>query len=77
MANIGVRPTVSGRPKHLLEIHLFDFKDDIYGKHLKIEFVERIRDEQKFDSFEQLKQQIKHDSAMARKLLMTDNELNS
>ena len=71
VANLGTRPTVTGKNESVLETHLFDFNQDIYGKHLGIEFVERIRDEKKFASFDALKQQIEQDSAFARKLLLT------
>jgi riboflavin kinase/FMN adenylyltransferase len=42
-------------------VHIFDFEEDIYGQHLKISFVKRIRDEQKFDSIEALKNQLQID----------------
>ncbi len=57
VANLGTRPTVGGL-KTLLEVHLFDFDRNIYGRRICVEFIEKIRDERKFDSFEQLKTQI-------------------
>lgn len=69
VANIGVRPTVTGNTRSLLEVHLFDFAGDVYGRHVDVEFVERIRDEKKFDSFEQLRAQIERDSSVARSIL--------
>ena len=58
VANIGVRPTISGSDKALLEVHLFDFKRDIYGEHVQVYFLKKLREEQKFASLEQLIEQI-------------------
>lgn len=69
VANIGTRPTVSGKPRYLLEVHLFDFAGDIYGRHVEVEFVQHLRGERRFDSFELLRQQIVLDSQQARQLL--------
>ncbi len=66
VANIGNRPTVTGDPRYLLEVHLFDFDRTIYGEHVQVEFCRKLRDEQRFDSFEQLRQQIELDSQAAR-----------
>jgi riboflavin kinase/FMN adenylyltransferase len=66
VANIGNRPTVDGGTQFLLEVHLFDFSRSIYGEHLDVEFCKRLRDEQKFDSFDQLKHQIERDAVEAR-----------
>ncbi len=66
VANIGVRPTLKGGRALLLEVHLFDFEEDIYGCHVEVLFIKKIRDEQKFDSLDALKQQIKKDSEVAR-----------
>jgi riboflavin kinase/FMN adenylyltransferase len=60
VANIGKRPTVNGL-RIQLEIHLFDFEGDIYGKCLDTRLLKKIRDEIKFDSFDLLKQQIERD----------------
>lgn len=68
VANIGNRPTVDGS-RHLLEVHVFDFAREVYGAHVDVEFVERIRDEKKFDSFDQLRDQIQRDTAVARSIL--------
>ena len=65
VANIGTRPTVDGS-RTLLEVHLFDFDQEIYGRHVQIEFVKKLRDEVKFDSFDELKQQIVADAQQAR-----------
>ncbi len=66
VANIGNRPTVEGDARHLLEVHIFDFQRSIYGDHLEVEFCKKLRDEQKFDSFDQLKHQIELDAVHAR-----------
>ncbi|MGI9316459.1 MAG: bifunctional riboflavin kinase/FAD synthetase [bacterium] len=68
VANLGTRPTVDGL-RTLLEVHLFDFDRSIYGERVCVEFVHKIRDEKKFDSFEALKAQIKKDAESARGLL--------
>ena len=65
VANVGTRPTVDGS-RALLEVHLFDFARDIYGHHVQVRFVKKLREERKFDSFEHLKQQIQLDSGQAR-----------
>jgi riboflavin kinase / FMN adenylyltransferase len=68
--NIGMRPTISGtQPELRVEAHLLDFNEDIYGEELELCFVEKIRDEQKFSSLEELKKQIGRDVERARKLL--------
>lgn len=69
VANLGTRPTVTGDARYLLEVHLFDFQRQVYGAHVDVEFVQRIRDEKKFDSFEQLRRQIQVDAAGARDIL--------
>ena len=69
VANIGTRPTVAGDSRYLLEVHRFDFAREIYGAHLTVEFVGRIRDERKFASFDDLKAQIQRDAAAARATL--------
>ena len=57
-ANIGVRPTVAGGLKPVLEVYLLDFSQDIYGAHVSVHFRHRLRDEIKFESFDALKRQI-------------------
>ena len=65
VANLGIRPTVGGtRP--LLEVHLFDFDRDIYGAHISVRFVHKLRDEQRFPNFDVLKAQIAADAVAAR-----------
>ncbi|OLQ87568.1 riboflavin biosynthesis protein RibF [Vibrio ponticus] len=65
VANIGQRPTVNG-VRQQLEVHLFDFQGDLYGKQLEIVLLEKLRNEHKFESFEALKQQIELDAEAAR-----------
>jgi len=65
VANIGKRPTVNGT-RIQLEIHLFDFQGDIYGKCLDTQVLSMIRTEKKFDSFDLLKEQIKRDVIQAK-----------
>jgi riboflavin kinase / FMN adenylyltransferase len=65
VANIGKRPTVNGE-RMQLEVHVFDFDKDIYGYNVCVAFHHKIRDEQKFDSFELLRQQIETDCEAAR-----------
>ncbi len=67
VANLGVRPTFeASATAPVLEIHLFDFDDKIYGEPIAIEFIQKIRDERKFASATELKSQIERDIAKAR-----------
>lgn len=70
VANIGFRPTVGGTRRHLLEVHLFDFQGEIYGRHVQVEFRLKLRDEKKFESFDALRLQIDRDAAAAREYLL-------
>ena len=65
VANIGFRPTVNGT-RSQLEVHIFDFKGDLYGKQLQIQVCHKLRDEQKFPSFSALQTQITMDARQAR-----------
>ena len=65
VANVGTRPTVDGT-RSLLEVHLFDFADEIYGEYVHVEFVHKLRDETRFESFEELRKQIDIDAEQAR-----------
>jgi riboflavin kinase/FMN adenylyltransferase len=65
VANIGVRPTVDGT-RALLEVHLLDFDQNIYGKQVKVEFCEKLRDEKRFENIDLLRQQIADDVREAR-----------
>ncbi len=73
IANLGVRPTVAGIPKLLLETHVFDYNDDLYGKHVHVEFLQKIREEKKFENLEALKAQIAKDIEVARNYFKTKN----
>lgn len=66
VANIGVRPSVAGDGRPHLEIHLLGFAGDLYGRHLTVEFHQKLRDEQRFASLEALKSAIDADVAAAR-----------
>ena len=68
IANMGVRPTVGGE-QPVLEVHLFDFNEEIYGHRIDVEFKFKIRDEKKFESLAFLKEQIQKDISLAKKLL--------
>ncbi len=65
-ANIGVRPTLEEGLKPVLEVHLLDFDRDIYGKHVDVNFLHKLRDEAKFESLDALKAQIACDVADVR-----------
>lgn len=68
VANFGKRPTFDGRDV-LLEVHLFDFSGDLYGRHLRVGLVDYLRSERKFPSLDALKTQIEEDGRAARQLL--------
>ena len=65
VANLGIRPTVGGT-RTLLEVHLFDFNRDIYGAHISVRFLRKLRNEQRFPNFDALKAQIAADAVAAR-----------
>ena len=66
VANLGVRPTIAGVPKLSLEVHVLDFNADLYGRHVHVEFLHKIREEMKFDGLDALKAQIAKDVETAR-----------
>ena len=68
VANLGTRPTVDGSGV-VLEVHVFDWSGDAYGRCIDVGFVAKIRDERKFESLEALKSRIGRDSARAREIL--------
>lgn len=68
VASLGTRPTVDGR-EVLLEAHLFDFDGDLYGKRIEVEFVKKLRDEEKFDNLDAMVRQIDLDAQAAREIL--------
>jgi riboflavin kinase/FMN adenylyltransferase len=65
VANLGTRPTLAGTVP-LLEVHLFDFDGELYGRNLDVDFIARLRDEVRFDSLEALVEQMHRDAAEAR-----------
>jgi riboflavin kinase/FMN adenylyltransferase len=68
VSNLGRRPAVGGR-EPLLEVHFFDFDEDIYGQRLDVQFVAKLRDEANFDSLAALVEQMKKDEGAAREIL--------
>jgi riboflavin kinase/FMN adenylyltransferase len=68
VANLGVRPTIAGVAKLLLEVHVLDFAGDLYGKHVHVAFLHKIRDEMKFSGLPALQAQIEKDVAVAKEL---------
>jgi len=68
VASLGTRPTVDG-VEPLLETHIFDFAGDLYGQRLAVDFVAKLRDEERFASLEALTQQMHRDAARAREIL--------
>jgi riboflavin kinase/FMN adenylyltransferase len=69
VASLGTRPTVNGI-EPLLEVHVFDFAADLYGRPIEVEFVAKLRDEEKFESLDALVVQMHEDAARARAILM-------
>jgi riboflavin kinase / FMN adenylyltransferase len=72
VASLGTRPTVDGTDM-LLEVHVFDFVGDLYGREMEVEFVAKLRDEARFDSLDALIVQMKIDAAQARDVLSKVN----
>jgi len=68
VASLGTRPTIGGT-EALLEAHVFDFDGDLYGREIEVEFVARLRDEERFASLEALTAQMERDAAAARRIL--------
>ena len=73
MMNIGMRPTFNGH-KRTLEVHLFRLNEDLYGQQLLVSFVERLREEQRFDSVEALISQLRQDAVLAEQILNQDSD---
>jgi len=69
VASLGVRPTVTNSGLVKLEAYIFDFDQDIYGRHIRVDFLKKIRDEEKFADLETLKAQIAKDADDARRFL--------
>jgi riboflavin kinase / FMN adenylyltransferase len=68
VASLGTRPTVDGSRK-LLEAHVFDFDDDLYGREIEVEFVAKLREEKCFATLEALTAQMQRDASAARRIL--------
>ncbi|MBI4124234.1 MAG: bifunctional riboflavin kinase/FAD synthetase [Betaproteobacteria bacterium] len=66
VASLGRRPTVNPLERPLLEVHVFDCDAELYGRHIKVRFLEKLRDEQKYDGLEALKEAIARDARQAR-----------
>ena len=66
VANLGIRPSIKGEKKLQLEVHLLNFSSDLYGQHVSIIFLKKLRDEKKFKSLDELKEQIKLDVIKAK-----------
>ncbi len=73
VASLGVRPTVAQNGKPVLEVYLFDFDEQIYGKHLHVEFLHKLRDETKFADLQSLTKQIALDVAQAKQWFEQDH----
>ena len=73
VASLGLRPTFYDKKKPLLEVHIFDFDRDIYGHYIQVDFLHKIRDEEKFISSEALIEQMHLDSDAAKKVFKKSN----
>tara|TARA_B100001094_G_C18170004_1_gene794508 strand:- start:1339 stop:2274 length:936 start_codon:yes stop_codon:yes gene_type:complete len=69
VASLGRRPTFYKGKKPLLEVHIFDFNEDIYGRYIHIDFIEKIRDEVKFNNADELIKQMHRDAKKAKEIL--------
>ena len=70
VVNIGIRPTFESHDRHsIVELHIFDLARDLYGHEVEVSFIQKLRDERKFDSADALKRQIGADIAQARSIL--------
>ena len=81
VSSLGTRPTVHGagsiKAEPLLEAHLFDFDGDLYGRRIEVEFVAKLRDEEKFEGLDALVAQMHRDAAQARAILCADSASES
>jgi len=66
VASVGRRPTVKENAAPLLEVHLFDWNGELYGRHLRVKFLHKLRDEQKYAGLDALRCAIGQDVAQAR-----------
>jgi riboflavin kinase/FMN adenylyltransferase len=72
MMNIGMRPTFNGH-KRTLEVHIFRLNEDLYGQQLLVSFVERLREEQRFENVEALINQLQQDAVLAEQILTVED----
>jgi riboflavin kinase/FMN adenylyltransferase len=72
-ANVGVRPTIGDMVKPILEVHLLDFDQQIYGRRISVEFVYKIRDEQQFTSLDDLAESISDDVVLIKQWFAANN----
>ncbi|MBE6194073.1 MAG: riboflavin kinase [Alistipes sp.] len=68
MSNVGIRPSVESKGRWL-ETHVFDFHGDLYGKRLAVKLLEKIRNERKFNSVVELRQQLEHDMEYCKEIV--------
>jgi riboflavin kinase/FMN adenylyltransferase len=69
MMNVGVKPTIGENKGISMEVNVFDFEGELYDEHLKIELMDWIRDEKRFASIDELKQQLGEDRVKVEELL--------
>ena len=74
IANVGVRPSFEIGGERMVEVHILDFNQDIYGCDLVVEFVERLREERRYADIEELKAQIERDIVQARRILSEERK---
>ena len=74
VASLGVRPTMKQDGKPTLEVHLFDFDQDIYGQHVRVHFLKKLREEEKFSDMDALRRQIALDEQAARIFFVTETK---
>lgn len=74
MLNIGVRPTVDDSEKETLEVHLLDFEGELYHRPLTVEFLKRLRGEERFENMDQLRDQLKRDESAVREMFKSYSE---
>ena len=72
--SIGIKPTFHDEAPRVVEVFLFDFDRDLYGKHMRVEFVQRLRGQEKFDSVDALVEQITRDVEESRSILHDDQK---
>ncbi len=72
VASVGRRPTINPVPIPLLEVHLFDCDEDLYGEHLRVRFLEKLRDEEKYDGLPALQAAIARDATRAREFFLNN-----